>query len=168
VLFDMLGDGWPIHQCSYWRAAPPTFAGDIPAIVRMHEREISRVRKQLKPSNLQFVSVDPSGETGHTITAVMSIRELPSRTQRINRFEKWNPIVRSAMGIDGPTGGYFQITLADSGAEPRNTYPAIVRSDLIDELELRRNSLVGATLEARSFGDLAEWFVTEMVAMTLE
>ena len=116
VLFDSLGGGWPIHQCSYWREAAPTFAGNVPSIVRMHKREIARVRRQLNPSNVQFVSVDPSEMAGETITAVMYIREMPSRTQRIERFDKWNPIARAAMKIDGPVGSYFQITLADSGA----------------------------------------------------
>ena len=167
MLFDELGEGWPQHPCSYWRESGPTFADDIPAIVRMHEREIARVHRQLNPSKVQFVSMDPSGMAGQTITAMMSIRETPSSTQRIERFEKWNPIARSAMGINGPAGSYLQITLADSGAEPRNTYAAIVKRDLIDELELQRNALVGATVEARSFGELAEWFVTEVVAMKL-
>ncbi len=82
VLFDSLGGGWRQHICSYWREAAPTFAGDIPAIVHMHNREITRVRRQLN-----------------------------------------------------------------------------------DELGLQRNSLVGATVEARNSGELAEWFVTEIVAM---
>ncbi len=165
VLFDSLGGGWPQHICSYWREATPTFAGDIQAIVRMHNREITRIRRQLNPSNVQFVSVNPSEMAGKTITAVMSIRETASRTQRIERLDKWNPIARAALQIDGPVSSYFQITLADTGAQPRNTYIAVVQSDLIDELGLQRNSLVGATVEARNSGELAEWFVTEIVAM---
>ena len=168
VLFDRLGGGWPMHQCSYWKAAPPTFASDIPAIVRMHEREISRVRKQLSPSNVQFISIDPSSVVGQTVTAVMVIRELPSRTQRIERFDKWNPIARAAMDINGLSGTYLQITLADSGAEPRNTYSAIIQRDLIDLSSLEHNTLVGATLQARSSGELAEWFVNEIVPLGVE
>ncbi len=168
MLFDKLGGGWPMHQCSYWKAAPPTFAGDIPAIVRMHDKEISRVRKQLSPSNVQFISVDPSRVAGQTVTAVMVIREMPSRTQRIERFDKWNPIARAAMDINGPSGTYLQITLADYGAEPRNTYSAIVQRDLIDLPSLDHNTLVGATLQARSFGELAEWFVIEIVPLGVE
>ena len=99
------------------------------------------------------------------MAAVMVIREMPSRTHRIERMEEWNPFARARMGIDQPDGSYVQITLADSGAEPRSTYPAIVERSLVDGLPLKHNSPVGATLQARSSGGLAEWFVSEIVAV---
>ena len=168
VLFDERGNGWPQHICSYHRTAPSDSGFRSDAIQRLYRREIDQLRKQLKPSGVQFISIEPSSVAGQTVTAVMVMREMPSRTQRIERFDKLNAIARSAMDINGPAGTYLQITLADSGAEPRSTYPAIVNRSLVDRLELERNALVGATLQARSFGEIAEWFVTEIVALGAE
>ena len=58
-----------------------------------------------------------------------------------------DPIARATMQIDGPVGSYFQITLADTGAEPRNTY-AVVRLRT-ENVEARNPALI----------------VTEIVAM---
>ena len=169
VLFDSLGGGgWPLHQCSYWKATPPTFAGNVPAIVKMSQREQARIQRRQNPSKIQFIGANPSREPGKKITEVMRIRETPSRTQRIERLEEWNQLTRSMMKINGPHGTYFQITLADSSAEPRKTYNAIVQSNLIEPRLLQRNSLVGVTLESRKSGEFAEWFVTEIVPFGVE
>ena len=70
------------------------------------------------------------------------------------------------MGIDQPAGAYMQITLADTGSEhPHNTYAAIVEVRRVNHLRLSHNMPVGVTLETRSFGDLAYWFVTEITTV---
>ena len=165
VLFDELGGNWPQHRLACYLKP-----GDaqLPTSEQRSDwirREFEQVRKRLKPSDVQFVSIEPASVAGQTVAAVMVIREMPSRTQRIERMEQWNPFARAAMDIDQPDGSYVQITLADSGAEPRSTYPAIVERNLVDGLPLKHNSPVGASLQARSSGGLAEWFVTEIVAV---
>ncbi len=165
VLFDELGGGWPQHRLACYLKpgdAPPVAADQRSEWLR---REFAQLRNRLRPENVQFVSIEPESVAGQTVSAVMTIREMPMRTRRIEELERWNPFARASLGVDRPNGSYVQITLADSGAEPRSTYPAIVDRELIDDLPLALNSQVGATLEARSSGGLAEWFLTEIVTL---
>ena len=137
VLFDELGGDWPQHRLAcYLRPGD----AELPTSEQRTDwirREFEQVREQLQPSNVQFVSIEPASVTGQTVAAVMVIREMPRRTQRIERMERWNPFARAAMEIDQPAGAYVQITLVDAGAEPRSTYPAIVERSLVDGLPLK-------------------------------
>ena len=163
VLFDELGGNWPQHRLACYLKLGDARPPSAEQRSQWLRREFEHLRKLLQPSNVQFVSIDPSSVAGQIVAAVMMVREIPSRTRRIERLDKWNAIARAVMGVDRPVGDYVQITLADTGCEPRSTYPAIVERDLVDRLSLDHNALVGATLEARSSGEIAEWFVTEIV-----
>jgi len=122
----------------------------------MSQRAQARLHRRLSPSTSQFAAINPRDPGKPKLTAVMALQEPPSRTRRIDQIDNLKLIPRSAMKITQPAGAHLQITLADCGDQPRSTYVAIVERGLVDGHAMQRGDLVGVTLEARGFGDLAQ------------
>ena len=83
VLFDELGGGWPQHRlaCYLKPGDSPTVTADQRS--EWLRREFAQLRNRLRPENVQFVSIEPGSVAGQTVSAVMTIREMPMRTRRI-------------------------------------------------------------------------------------
>lgn len=144
--------------------------GDPNAVMRersrkMEQREIVRLQRRLKPSNIPFRSVNASEHINLVIKKLMVVRETPHIRGRIAELDEANQITRSLLGIDQPISNYRQITLADTSEEPASTYSAIIETKLARLIINRRGDLVGVTLESRGFGDIAEWFVTDITSI---
>lgn len=173
LLFDLLGNGWPRHECDnmppeYWsrpyiRTARPQV--DTDKIERLIEREVAKVRRQLKPSSIPFRTVSPTENVGETLQKLMVLREPPTISARVTKLDSLGSFVRASMGIDQNSSAsdiFFQITLMDSSTDPSGVYNAMIDKASLEGIAIERNIVLGVTLESRGFGDIAEWFVTDI------
>ncbi len=161
VLFDALGNGWPIHACG-------TTSARIRRIIRS-DAEWARLRIQeqmeaILPGPKQWVSSPPEAHRGvPPLHFVATVEDPPAQTKRIARLDEESPFELAAMKMRSEARSYAQVTLRDTASSPHRVYPAIVKRSTLPG-RLRRNLRVGVTLEARGL-QRAEWFVLEIVAL---
>ena len=85
VLFDELGGDWPQHRLACYLNPGDARGPSDEEISNWIRSEFRQVLSQMRPSDIQFVSIEPNSSSELKIEAVMALRELPKETRGLRK-----------------------------------------------------------------------------------